>query len=392
MTTEENPDRHGPMIEFYRRHRISPVRQDIRDLGAHFQRRAALYRHLGILPAFLAGRSVLEVGPGSGHNALFTASLAPARYLLVEPNPTAVEHLRELFAGYPELPAAVEIAPVLLADFATAERFDFVFCEGMLVGMSRPAEHLRLLAGLAKPGGVVVATCSDAISIFPETLRRLLAQLAIDPDMPLERQLETLEPIFAPHAGTLSGMTRSAADWIVDNLINPALANALFSIPEAVAALEGECVFYGSSPRFVTDWRWHKSLHGEARAQNREALSQYWQSVHNLMDYRRTFPPRPEADNRRLAALCAQGWRQMSDFEIDRDRGRLESIRETLAGVAAQAGDFSREIAAAVEECRGFLGMPRPDWQALARSRDLGPLFGRGQQYVSFSRSGGLGD
>jgi len=47
------------LLEFYRRHRISPVRQDIRDLGAHFGRRAALYRHLGILPAFFRGRSVV---------------------------------------------------------------------------------------------------------------------------------------------------------------------------------------------------------------------------------------------------------------------------------------------------------------------------------------------
>ena len=69
------------MIEFYRRHRISPVRQDMSDFQAHFQRRESLYLHLGLLPAFFRGRTVLEVGPGSGTNAPATLPLtngAPA--------------------------------------------------------------------------------------------------------------------------------------------------------------------------------------------------------------------------------------------------------------------------------------------------------------------------
>mgnify|MGYP006176012067 CR=1 FL=1 len=48
------------------------------------RRRDSLYRVLGLPPSFVRGRSVIEFGPGSGHNALFTASLAPARYVLVD--------------------------------------------------------------------------------------------------------------------------------------------------------------------------------------------------------------------------------------------------------------------------------------------------------------------
>ena len=44
-------------------HGISPVRQDITDLETHFTRRAGLYRHLGLLPGFLKGRSAIEIGP-----------------------------------------------------------------------------------------------------------------------------------------------------------------------------------------------------------------------------------------------------------------------------------------------------------------------------------------
>src|SRR6266481_6089335 len=97
------------LLEFYQRHRISPVRQDIQDLQAHFARRAALYRHLGVLPGFLRGRTVLEFGPGSGFNSLYTASLLPSRYLLVEANPRGIDDIRQLFSDYPSLAERIEI-------------------------------------------------------------------------------------------------------------------------------------------------------------------------------------------------------------------------------------------------------------------------------------------
>ena len=85
------------LVEFYTRHKISPVRQDITDLRVHFERRASLYRHLGILPMAIAGRTVLEIGPGSGHNSLYTASLRPSRYVLVEANRTGGDDIERFF-------------------------------------------------------------------------------------------------------------------------------------------------------------------------------------------------------------------------------------------------------------------------------------------------------
>ena len=49
------------LVDFYRRHGISPVRQDITDLETHFTRRAGLYRHLGLLPGFLKGPASVSV-------------------------------------------------------------------------------------------------------------------------------------------------------------------------------------------------------------------------------------------------------------------------------------------------------------------------------------------
>src|SRR5262245_13471473 len=115
------------MLDFYQQHGISPVRQDISDLPAHFARRAALYRSLGLAPMAIEGRAVLEVGPGSGENARYTLSLRPQVYVASEPNVTARNVLREL-------PGPILVDPRPIQDIASAEgnRFHVVLCEGLL--------------------------------------------------------------------------------------------------------------------------------------------------------------------------------------------------------------------------------------------------------------------
>lgn len=82
--------------EFYIRNQVLPESQDISELDLHFQRRAALYSHLGIPPLFLKGSSVLEIGPGNGENSLFTLSCKPDKYVLIEPNSSGLEKTKQL--------------------------------------------------------------------------------------------------------------------------------------------------------------------------------------------------------------------------------------------------------------------------------------------------------
>src|SRR5436190_1477044 len=93
------------LLDFYRQHGISPVAQDISDLPAHFARRAALYRSLGLPPMAVHGKWVLEIGPGSGDNAVYTESLRPDNYVLLEPNERGADELRDRF-GLPQMKSA----------------------------------------------------------------------------------------------------------------------------------------------------------------------------------------------------------------------------------------------------------------------------------------------
>jgi SAM-dependent methyltransferase len=375
------------LLDFYRRHQISPVRQDIRDLRVHFARRAALYRHLGILPAFLRGRTVLEIGPGSGSNSVYTASLEPARYVLVEANPRGVDDIRTLFSLYPAFAECVEVICETVDDYEGNAPFDFVFCEGVLAlaGVPDPGRLLRKVAAHTAPGGVLVITCIDAISDFPETLRRLLAQLVVDPADSLPAQVERLLPIFAPHLSTLAGMSRRHDDWIIDNLLNPASIGPLLSIADAMTALDGEFDAFGASPHFLTDWRWYKAIGPNDRL-NDLARDEYWANVHNLLDYRHLSPPRDGAANRRLYEACNRARMMVQEYERDRDRAIVTAIVRALDSIVATVGTFSPETGEALAELRDILAQPFIDTAEVAASVRFAAWFGRGQQYLSFSR------
>ncbi len=380
------------LINFYQKHSISPVRQDIRDLKVHFDRRESLYRQLGILPAFFSNKNVLEIGPGSGFNSLFIAALKPANFVLVEGNPKGVEDIETLFSGYPDLNRGIQIAPVLLEDYEGSDLFDFVLCEGVLglAGVPEPKNFLRQVASFVAPGGVLVITCVDDISFFAETLRRLFAHLLIEPGDTLETQLKKLVPVFSPHLSLLNGMSRLHEDWIIDNCINPASIGPVLSIPKAISSIADNFDIYASSPHFITDWRWYKSIICDNKHFNQRTINQYWQNVHNFFDYRYMYPPRSEDMNRQLYEMCRTVRDTIREFEHGRDLQSVQNIRHLLGEIILLTKNFSIEISEAIKEAQSLL-IPPVNRTLLSESKQFGTFFGRGQQYLSFSRRHSLG-
>ena len=373
-------------LEFYGRHRISPVRRDLSDLEALFKMREGLFRQLGILPQLVREKRVMEVGPGSGCHSLYTASLGPSDLTLVEANPTGIAHIHQLFADYPQFQRPLRVVPMRIEDYDTSDRFDLVLCEGMLFGLPDPVFTLKHLARFVAPGGLLVITCVDAVSYFSETLRRLFAEMVVVPHAPLAENVSRLLPIFSPHLATLEGMNRSHEDWIIDNLINPAATAGFFPIPTAVSGLQESFDVYSASPLFFHDWRWYKTLGSGGQGTNEMVVEQYWQTVHNFLDYRVVHLPRSATANRDLVQL-AEGIQGKI-----RDYGRMPEIlwdiRRLLGGLIAHVKSFSNEAALALMEVEGLLEREPLSPSLLATCRHFAPLFGRGQQHLSLTRRG----
>jgi|APCry1669188970_1035186.scaffolds.fasta_scaffold40197_2 2-polyprenyl-3-methyl-5-hydroxy-6-metoxy-1,4-benzoquinol methylase len=174
-------------LKFYEEHGISPVSQDISDLGLHFHRRIGLYRTLGITPLLFKNRDVLEVAPGSGYNSIVTASFGESSYDLVEPNLTGFNEMISLFEKYEINDSGIHFFNCRLEDFLEKRDYDIVLCEGLIPGLDNQDEFVLSLANRVRSGGVLVVTCVDVVSFFFETLRRYLSRILTSQSLENER-------------------------------------------------------------------------------------------------------------------------------------------------------------------------------------------------------------
>ena len=366
-------------VDFYRQNNISPVSQDISDLKRHFQRRASLFFTLGILPRLVSGRSVLEFGPGSGHNALYTASLAPAKYILVDGNPKGVAETQHRLAHQPV--QTLEVVLSLFEEFHSASAFDLVWAEGCLQHQADATSLVQHMATFVEPGGCLVVTTVDAISFLPEILRRLVKEIQCEKGADLAVQLKTLVPILAPHLKTLQGMSRPVEDWILDNILQPLEEVELFSLPQAIQCLSSEFDVYGMSPKFSTDWRWYKDIVGDDRQFNQNALAAYYQHNLNFLDYRFEYPPHSALFGQKLAQACASVWSWMK--KIQTTGQGWDAMWEALEAIALLVEVQAPQTAVAMREASQWI-------QGGANADETLQHFpfwwGRGQQHTSFVR------
>ncbi len=378
-------------VDFYTKEGISPVAQDIEDLERHFHRRHALYRHVGIVPGLLSGRSILEFGPGSGHNSIVTVAMHPARYVLVDANPVGLEHTRDLllrFAG--AVHTDISIVQSYIEDFETSERFDLVLCEGVLPTQEAPTELLGHIARFVRPGGMILITCIDAASYLAEQLRRFAAALATDKEASTQEKLAVLVPLFRPHLDTIEGMGRSHEDWILDNVIQPFQGRSLMGLEEAIDTLHPEFSVHGTSPSFLVDRRWYKRITGPASDFNAVAKQEYLSELHNFIDARAAHSVREPEHNRSLLAACNQAYESIVSHSEARDSKAtarvtqaLEGLRREIAGLDPLTVRSFDDFLAVVAQLRA--GETDVDWG------DFASWFGQGQQYLSLVRAQPLG-
>lgn len=384
------PDVGAGMLDYYIEHGISPVRYSIADLGAHFDRRDSLYRGLGLPPVAFKGCDVLEVAPGSGQNGLYIAASKPAVYELVEPNPTAIRDIAETFVNF-ELP---HTKPTLhsqrLEAFAPGRQYDIVICENWLGGSPHERALMRKLAGLVRPGGVLVMTMVPLTGMLSNIIRKLLAMRLVDRNLPFEEQAEILTAVFGKHLQTMKSMTRSHRDWVIDNLLNPHYLNVALTLDMVLDEIGSSMEMLSSIPRVVADWRWFKSLVREERDYNSLFRKSFHRNLHNFFDYRREFPPRSAEKNLSIESLCGQlhaaalSWEGIFNSTGQSDRACAETIDSALSKLSQSLGAIDPELEFAVREARSVWNMQAVEARHIEEMKYFSGMFGREAVYISF--------
>lgn len=374
-------DKVNTLLKFYKKNSISPVRQNVNDLTKHFQRRNSLYQALGIPPLAFSGNKVLEIGPGSGHNSLFVSSLKPDKYILLEPNPTGIENINQLYSNHVDLKSYVKVEKLMLEEFSPQFEFDIILCEGLLRAFTSPADALDKMISMLSPHGIIVVSTSDEVSVFPEMIRRFIINLLSRKNMSDKEKLSKFLRLFHSHLDSLSGMSRKYEDWFWDNMLNPSFVEDNFSIPDLISHLDGKYPILGLCPNFYFDWRWYKQRVGKGRIVNELILNSYWQNLHNFIDYENIYKRRDADINKELYNYCKKFKEQVRHYEQTFESSHLNACKNYLLKIIdLLPSKISSRISSA------YKLIDKLNAEELSSDTAFGTLFGRGMQYVAFTK------
>ncbi len=374
----------SPILDFYKKHNISPVSNTINH--KFYEKREALFYHLGILPSWVEGKSVVDFGPGNGIYSLYTQSLKPARHALVDGNPKALEnckkHFEENFSG----DKTYELYHSLIEDFPMDSTYDLVICEGVIPHHEDPVFLTRHVGKYLKKGGVLFISCHDHIATFSESLRAFFGFLIVKNIKNFQDKVNELEALYKNHFEILDAMDRDHSDWVTDNILNEAFWKdaSWLSIEDAICALEKDFAFYNSSPNFMVDWSWFKRLDGsDLSYYKNKAIDQYHPQLHNFLDCRYEFAPRDPKDNLELLERAKKITKFISKTDAE---DHLKDFVEFLSEIKLMIEEFSPQTAKSLQDYIRVRDVFEKEG-AVIDFGDFKNFWGRGNQLVSFVKN-----
>lgn len=372
------------IVDFYREHQISPVRQDIEDFEKHVMRREKLYRQLGMPTILFRNANVCEVGPGGGYNAV-VLKYWDCKLTLVEPNETGRKEIKELFEKMNMMDYELigKGAEELQEDY----QFDIVIAEGFLPTIDNWDIVLKSLMRLVGDHGILVITCTDEWGMFAERMKRLVGHGLIKDIPDYDKKVEKLVEIFEPQLKLLSGATKLPIDYVQDNLICEDFnCRNYLTLKKAIQFVGDDWEVLGcSGPNFFEDYSWFKDIDVDYKA---EYCKQYDKKAYNLVLAGRNEIAITEEQSRHGEDIIEQikeleiAFEEADEYEEKYVKGIIELLEELRKTVH----DFDEEMEVFITETIAIL----------KKGKKVGDLseypmfcksFGRSQQYISFVKS-----
>jgi hypothetical protein len=237
---------------------------------------------------------------------------------------------------------------------------------------------------------MLVVTTVTPTGFLPNLVRRALAVKCCDPRLPFAERTERLVAMFAPHLSTMTTMTRSATDWVQDNMMNPAYFDLCLTIPDVLRELTGIVTAPGAKPSFARDWRWFNALHGDPCDFNGHMIQEYEAPLHNFLHYELPFSQSDSKLNREIEECCVDFCEAVRAYELgvlaNETRllpERLGSVTSILGTIILRVRDFPDSVRLGLQAGFQLLLADQDDGGVVARQSPFGRLFGRETVYLS---------
>ncbi len=367
-----------PFLDFYEKHSVIPTQLEITDQSKFFKQRDFLFETLGIPAHFLKGSNILELGPGTGQKAAHLLSLNPSSYTAIDNNPASVSATKEIIvkSGFKGVSRVINCD---FLDFKEAVKYDLIIAELVIPTQLEPLRFLNKLMDHLVPGGLLIFTCMDPISLLSETLRSSIVKDLQLIDDNLQHSADRIVHFFSEDLDLLPGMNRRRSDWAVDQIIKPPVGPIL-DLPSGLESLSKIAIFHGSSPRFTEDYRWYKSPDISVENLSKIAMQNYWEKCHNFLDFRTTIDAVKPETNKLLFELCNDVY-----SAVHEDKWHLNS-RKT---VEIHCNEIKKLITFSMPSAAASLGSFLLFWSTGDHMdlKEFRPWWGRGTQYVSVIKS-----
>lgn len=375
----------NPFISFYTKYKISPIHQDIQNFRRHLLRREKLYRLLGLAPVAFKDKTILEIGPGGGYNALVLFSWG-ANLDFIEPNPKAQEELPILFKKYKIKNNRWKLFPCKIEEFVINKKYDIVIAEGFIPGLYRRNEIIAKISDLVGFGGVVVVTCIDELSFFFELVKRLVAHRLLQKKNAekFSIKVELLSHAFSSHLKSLRFASRPVRDWVADNFFNPAIYGNFFSIAECIEEFGKDFTLLGSSPSMFTDYSWYKDTEFDS---HNSFLEQFYTKRHVLMLWDMPESIRAKEANKNLVQEISELRKFASKTEQDLNEENIKKIIKRLQRIKILTKAVDIRIYKTINEAISLLLDKDLNAFKISHASELAFAFGRGQQYLSLVKN-----
>lgn len=265
--------------DFYIEYNFLPTKTQInlsesKDYKFYKDQRLFLLENLLNVPRkFLDGCSYLEIGPDSGENALFAASLG-SNVTCIDPNPLAIASVNNLFTNFPDEGISKRLITSEIGyfeDYDTEQKFNLIACEGMIHTVTDGSGFYKKMADLIDQQGFILISYCNELSLFADLFHSKIFKSLVINHLRIEKLTKTNiteilnfgKNLFFKKWSLINHL-RSIDTWVLDVLLNPVVKidKTVDTLSMLKTFKDSGLNYWSSWPRYeqISEMRWHRNV------------------------------------------------------------------------------------------------------------------------------------